>query len=95
MLSIERLALIITLVVAVIAAAVFQTSRAGGQVEGVVNRVLDGDTVYVGPTNIRLQGIAAEQEDRYRLYQIKHRLLIERPLYYRQRLESGLPENVG
>ncbi len=60
---IKRLPLIIALALAVIALGVFQASRAGGQVEGMVSRVLDGDTLFVGSTNIRLQGIAATELD--------------------------------
>jgi endonuclease YncB( thermonuclease family) len=60
---IERLPLMITLALAVIALGIFQASRAGGLLVGPVNRVLDGDTLYVGPTKIRLQGIAAPELD--------------------------------
>jgi len=60
---IKRLPLIIILPLAVIALGIFQASRAGGQVEGVISRVLDGDTLFVGAVNIRLQGIAAPELD--------------------------------
>ena len=55
--------LIVILALAVIVLGVFQTSRAVGQIEDVVSRVLDGDTLHVGPTKIRLQGIAAPELD--------------------------------
>ena len=60
---IKRLRFVGTLVLAAIVLVAYQASRAGGQVEGVVSRVLDGDTLYVGAVNIRLQGIAAPELD--------------------------------
>jgi hypothetical protein len=62
-LNFRRLPFAIILALAVIALVAFQASRAGGQVEGVVGRVLDGDTLVVGSTKIRLQGIAAPELD--------------------------------
>jgi endonuclease YncB( thermonuclease family) len=59
----KRLRFVGTLVLAAIVLVAYQASRAGGQVEGVVSRVLDGDTLYVGAVNIRLQGIAAPELD--------------------------------
>ena len=60
---IKGLRFTVILAVAVIGLVAFQASRAAGQVEGVVSRVLDGDTLFVGSTNIRLQGIAAPELD--------------------------------
>ena len=58
---IERPSLIIILALAVIALGVLQASRADDQIEGVVSRVLDGDTLVVGSTRIRLQGVVAPE----------------------------------
>ena len=60
---IKRLSLIITLALAVVALVAFQASRPADQLVGAVARVVDGDTLYVGSTNIRLEGIAAPEMD--------------------------------
>ncbi len=59
----KRLSLIVALAIAAVVLVAYQASRAGVHHQAVVNRVLDGDTLYVGPTKIRLQGIAAPEMD--------------------------------
>ena len=41
----------------------FQAKSSADPLEAVVGKVIDGDTLYVGPTKIRLQGIAAPELD--------------------------------
>ena len=60
---IKRLPLIIILAIAAIVLVAFQAVRSGDQIEDVVGKVIDGDTLYVGSVNIRLQGIAAPELD--------------------------------
>ena len=60
---IKRLPYIVILALAVIALITFQAIRPGGQIEAVVGKVIDGDTLYVGTTKIRLEGIAAPELD--------------------------------
>ena len=60
---IKRLLLTIVLALAAIVLVAFQAARAGDQIEAAVSRVLDGDTLYVASTRIRLQGIAAPELD--------------------------------
>ncbi len=59
----KRLPYIVILALAVIALIAFQAIRPGGQLEDVVGKVIDGDTLYVGPAKIRLEGIAAPELD--------------------------------
>ncbi len=51
------------LAVAAIVLVAFGAARSDDQIEAVVGKVIDGDTLYVGPTKIRLEGIAAPELD--------------------------------
>ncbi len=51
------------LAIAVIVVVAYDPVDSGGQLEDMVAKVIDGDTLYVGPTKIRLQGIAAPELD--------------------------------
>ena len=60
---IKHLPYIVIPALAVIGLVALQALRSDGQIEDVVGKVIDGDTLYVGPTKIRLQGIAASELD--------------------------------
>ncbi len=60
---IKHLPYIVIPALAVIGLVALQALRSDGQIEDVVGKVIDGDTLYVGPTKIRLQGIAAPELD--------------------------------
>jgi hypothetical protein len=51
------------LAIAVIVLVAYDPDDPGSQLEDVVGKVIDGDTLYVGPTKIRLQGVAAPELD--------------------------------
>ena len=57
------LTLIVMLAIAVIVLVAYDPDDPDGQLEEVVGKVIDGDTLFVGPTKIRLQGIAAPEWD--------------------------------
>ncbi len=57
------LTLIVMLAIAVIVLVAYDPDDSDGQLEDVVGKVIDGDTLYVGSTKIRLQGIAAPELD--------------------------------
>ncbi len=57
------LTLIVMLAIAVIVLVAYDPDDPDGQLEAVAGKVIDGDTLYVGPTKIRLQGIAAPELD--------------------------------
>ena len=62
-LNFRRLPFAIILALAVIALVAFQAIRPSDQLEDVVGKVIDGDTLYVGSVKIRLEGIAAPELD--------------------------------
>ncbi len=49
------------LAIAVIVLVAYDPDDPDGQLEDVVGKVVDGDTLYIGPVKIRLQGIAAPE----------------------------------
>jgi endonuclease YncB( thermonuclease family) len=51
------------LAIAVIVLVAYDPDDPDDQIEDVVGKVVDGDTLYVGPVKIRLQGIAAPELD--------------------------------
>ena len=51
------------LAIAVTVLVAYDPDDPDGQLEDVVGKVVDGDTLYVGPVKIRLQGIAAPELD--------------------------------
>ncbi len=51
------------LAIAVTVLVAYDPDDPDGQLEDVVGKVIDGDTLSVGPTKIRLQGIAAPEMD--------------------------------
>ena len=60
---IKHLPYIVIPALAVIGLVALQALRSDGQIEDVVGKVIDGDTLYVGSTKIRLEGIAAPELD--------------------------------
>ncbi len=57
------LTLIVMLAITVIVLVAYDPDDSGDQTEAVVGKVIDGDTLYVGSTKIRLEGIAAPELD--------------------------------
>ena len=57
------LTLIVMLAIAVIVLVAYDPDDSGDQLEDMVAKVIDGDTLHVGATKIRLQGVAAPELD--------------------------------